>query len=168
MRERKGGAGLRGESRERGTEAGLRRACLVPPALALALVSPLPSPCLGPRLALALPLPSPRLTLALVPRLALALPCSACPPVLGFRGFERLLETGQLELYRQLCESVTAEFVAISQGVIAVEAALSGPLARPDLAQALRHVQLAEKEKLQLVRPAHAGPRTRSQLTAQS
>ena len=146
-------------------QAFLRRACLVPPALALALVSPLPSPS-----PLSHPCPRPALVRALpclVPRLALALPCSACPPVLGFRGFERLLETGQLELYRQLCESVTAEFVAISQGVIAVEAALSGPLARPDLAQALRHVQLAEKEKLQLVRAAHAGPRTRSQLPAQ-
>ena len=41
---------------------------------------------------------------------------------------------------------------------MAVEAALSGPLGRPDLAQALRHVQLAEKEKLQLVRSARGTP----------
>jgi len=60
-----------------------------------------------------------------------------------------------MEAYREVCESVTAEFNKVSRGVIAVEAALNGPLARLELGQGIRRVQLAERDKLTqvLLRP---------------
>jgi len=69
--------------------------------------------------------------------------------------FRQLLLDGKMEAYHEVCESVTAEFNKVSRGVIAVEAALNGPLARPELGQGIRRVQLAERDKLTqvLLRP---------------
>jgi hypothetical protein len=70
--------------------------------------------------------------------------------------FKSYLATAAEDPYRSLMTSTTAEFQALSQRVLALEARLRGPLAAAPAADALRAVQGLERQKLQITLSLHA------------